>query len=165
MPLQTYIPSPPLCEFINMFWAWDDYAPPHTKERILPFGMMELTINLADTPMCIMYPHDNFRPHLFHTPFVGGARSEFFVVDTSCPANLLSVWFRAGGALAFLAHRHQSCKIYICPSTPFGEILPMTSITNCAKQKPHKPAFRFSKKDCYIGFILPNRAIVQLILP
>jgi AraC-like DNA-binding protein len=101
MPLQTYIPSPPLCEFINMFWAWDDYAPPHQKERILPFGMMELTINLADTPMCMMYPHDNFRPHLFHTPFVGGARSEFFVVDTSCPANLLSVWFRAGGALAF----------------------------------------------------------------
>lgn len=101
MPLQIHHPSSPLCHYANLFWAWDDYAPPHPKERILPFGMMELNINLSDDPYVMMYPHDQFHPHRIHQAIVNGARSEFFVVDTSRPASLLSVWFKAGGARAF----------------------------------------------------------------
>jgi AraC-like DNA-binding protein len=101
MPLQLYYPTHPLCHYVNLFWAWDDYAPPHPKERILPFGTMELNINLSDAPYVMTYPHDLLRSHVIHQAIVSGARSEFFVVDTSRPASLLSVWFKAGGALAF----------------------------------------------------------------
>jgi len=100
-PLQTHIPSAPLSDYIKLFWAWDNYLLPHPQERILPFGMMELTINLADTPFCITYPQADNILHRFSSAIVTGARSEFFVIDTSRTASLLSVFFKAGGALTF----------------------------------------------------------------
>lgn len=101
MSLQIHHLTHPLCQFIHFFWAWDNYAPLHPRERILPFGMMELNITLSHHPYVMMYPHDKFCPHPIHHAIVSGARSEFFVVDTSHPASLLSVWFKAGGALTF----------------------------------------------------------------
>lgn len=101
MSLRIYIPQPPLSQFVHMLWFWEGYHPPHTKERILPSGMMELVINLADEPLWFYYPEDNFQPHSFYGPVVAGARTKFFMVDTSRPASILSVLFKPGAALPF----------------------------------------------------------------
>ena len=100
-PLQIYHPGCPLSHHVNYFWAWDAYAPPHPKERILPLGLMELNINLSDSPYIMTYPHGKSEPHRIGSIIVSGARSEHFVVDTSRPASLLSVLFKPGGTLRF----------------------------------------------------------------
>lgn len=82
-------------------WYWEGYAPPHAKERILPFGMMELNINLTTTPLTVYYPEQPALPYTANWAMVCGPRSNFFYVDTSCPASILSVWFKSGGAHAF----------------------------------------------------------------
>ncbi len=85
-----------------MFWYWEDYHPPHPKERILPVGMMDLTINLADEAFQIETTQQDVRlQQRIYGPMVAGARSEYFVIDTTRPASLLSVWFKPGGALPF----------------------------------------------------------------
>lgn len=97
MALQTYTPPPPLADYVQMLWAWDNYTPPHPRERILPAGMMEITLNLSDVPFQI----DDGQKHTLKGPMAAGARSTPFIVDTSQPMSLLSVWFKPGGALPF----------------------------------------------------------------
>ncbi|MBC8098065.1 MAG: AraC family transcriptional regulator [Armatimonadetes bacterium] len=102
MTLQTYIPPAPLSSYIQMLWYWAGYHPPHPKERILPNGMMEITVNLADEPFLIYDPQHAFQPQSIYGMMAGGARSDYFVVDTMRPASVLAVWFKPGGALPFL---------------------------------------------------------------
>jgi len=97
MPLETYAPSQPLAEYIEMFWYWEDYHPTHPRERILPGGMMEITISLSDVPFQI----DDGASHSIRGPMAAGARSTPFIIDTSQPMSILSVWFKPGGALPF----------------------------------------------------------------
>ncbi len=84
-----------------MFWYWEGYHPPHNKERILPGGMMEITINMTNTPFCI-YDHESGDAScVVYGPMLAGARTEPFVIDTAEPMNLLSVLFKPGGAPPF----------------------------------------------------------------
>lgn len=101
MTLQTYIPSAPLDDYVQMLWYWEGYHPPHPRERILPGGMMELTINLTDEPFLLYKTRHDQRPQSIYGPMATGARSRYFVIDTTRPASILAVWFRPGGALAF----------------------------------------------------------------
>jgi AraC-like DNA-binding protein len=43
----TYIPEPPLSEFVEMFWYFEDCATAHPRERLMPTGTTELVINLG----------------------------------------------------------------------------------------------------------------------
>lgn len=97
MSLETYTPVRPLSDYVEMFWYWQDYHPPHPRERILPGGMMEITINLSDVPFQI----DDGHRHAIRGPMVAGARSTPFLIDTAQPMSILSVWFKPGGALPF----------------------------------------------------------------
>ena len=98
MALETYIPQRPLSDFVQMLWYWEGYHPPHPKERILPGGMMEITINLSPAPFRICDARGKYD---IGGPLVAGARSTFFVVETVQPMSILSVWFKPGGALPF----------------------------------------------------------------
>lgn len=93
-PLQIHTPDPPLSGFIEMMWHWDGYHPPHPRERILPTGLMELTVNLCDEPLTIYHADNPTQPQHLHGLFVVGAHSEHFIVDTDRPASLLSAWFK-----------------------------------------------------------------------
>lgn len=83
-----------------MLWYWEGYDPPHSHERILPGGMMEITINLTEAPFRIHTTPGDV-PQVINGPMVAGARSAFFVIDTAKPMSILSVWFKPGGALLF----------------------------------------------------------------
>jgi AraC-like DNA-binding protein len=84
-----------------MLWAWDDYHPPHPKERILPGGMIEITVSLSDVPFKIQYESGDNTPFVINGPMAAGARSKPFIIDTSQPTSLLSMWFKPGGTLPF----------------------------------------------------------------
>jgi len=138
MSLITYQPPTPLYDYIHLFWSCHNYAPPHPKERILPFGMMELTINF-EHPFVMMYPHDQFHPHCIGNMIVGGARSDYFVVDTSRPASLLSVWFKAGGALAFFgASASELHNVHIPLSDLWGRKADELYMRLCEASTPHE---------------------------
>jgi AraC-like DNA-binding protein len=81
-------------------WCWEGYAPPHRRERILPFGMMELNIDLSGAPMVIT-DAEGGQPQSLAGAFVAGARSRHFWVDTAHTTSPMSVWFKPGGARAF----------------------------------------------------------------
>ncbi len=47
MQFFTHTPKPPLGNFVELFWFYDGYSPgPHSKERLMPDGSIELVINL-----------------------------------------------------------------------------------------------------------------------
>jgi len=84
-----------------MFWHWEDYMPSHARERILPTGLMELTINLSERSFNIYSPHTKSSREVDHS-IVVGIQSEYFVIDTSQPTTILSVLFKSGGLSGLL---------------------------------------------------------------
>ncbi|MGH8488975.1 MAG: DUF6597 domain-containing transcriptional factor, partial [Gammaproteobacteria bacterium] len=50
MHYRTYVPQPPLSDFVALLWLYEGDDLPHPKERLLPTGTVELVINLrSDT--------------------------------------------------------------------------------------------------------------------
>lgn len=82
-------PPPPLSHFVELLWLYEDFAPPHARERLLPMGTVELVVNLRED-----------QPH-FRMPVVAGPRSEPAVLDTAQAASVVGVHFKPGGAFPF----------------------------------------------------------------
>lgn len=85
-----HIPRPPLCEFIELLWLFENVAP-HPSERVLPTGSAEVVINLRD------------EADRRFDGVIAGPHSRFFVLDTSRPVSVIGVHFKPGGAFPFLA--------------------------------------------------------------
>jgi AraC-like DNA-binding protein len=100
MLFRSYIPAPPLRDFITDFWLYDDYTPRHSSERILPSGTLELVINLREDELRIYHPE---RPcQRLSGALVSGAYNGFFGSDTAEEASIMGVHFKPGGAFPFL---------------------------------------------------------------
>ena len=98
-----YIPRPPLSAFVEFFWLYEGDIPLHKKERRLPDGSASLIINLRDNPIRIYDQYDPSRVQSCGGIVIGGARSEFALLDTACQEEILGVQFRPGGVFPFLA--------------------------------------------------------------
>src|SRR5690349_6375536 len=86
-PFHVCKPSPPLSEFVDFFWIYEAYAPPHRGERLLPTGTSELVFSLDANGRA--------------ASGVSGARSEALTLDTSTPFSVIAVHFRPGGSFPF----------------------------------------------------------------
>jgi AraC-like DNA-binding protein len=85
MPI--YRPPPPLASLVDFLWESRSYVQPHRAERVLPTGAMDLVIDLtADGGQC---------------GTLSGARSAFFLLDTSRPREFIGARFTIGGGFAF----------------------------------------------------------------
>jgi AraC-like DNA-binding protein len=102
MILRTYIPRPPLSEFVDLFWHCEGTPPAHAQERLLPDGSMELVFNLRDDLLRVYEPQKTKSFRSFRGAVVCGPRSEFFVIDTAQQRSLVGVHFKPGGAFPFL---------------------------------------------------------------
>lgn len=94
-----HFPGPPVDEFVEYLWLVSD-APPHSKERILPAGTLELVINLHEDQIRI-YDGAGLCRRLSGT-VISGAYSHPFVIDTAEHALTMGVHFRPGGAFPFV---------------------------------------------------------------
>lgn len=65
MVYRAHIPQPPLSDFVALFWLYDGYDQPHSKERCLPTGTVELVINLLDETLRVYDRQDHARFHSF----------------------------------------------------------------------------------------------------
>ena len=101
MLYSSYVPRPPLSDFVDLLWHYDGYQQPHDKERLLPDGSMELVINLREDKVR-MYDRRNIgQCQSFPGSILIGAQSEFFVIDTAEQAGVIGVHFKPGGAFPF----------------------------------------------------------------
>lgn len=82
---RSYVPRPPLSEFVDLFWFEVGYDAPHPKERLLPTGTVTIVFDLG----------------AYKTVFCG-THSEFFVIETPRRSPLFGIHFKPGGAFPFL---------------------------------------------------------------
>jgi AraC-like DNA-binding protein len=98
----TYVPRPPLSQFVHLLWLYDGYTQPHVKERVLPTGEMQIVINLLEDKSSIYDRVDTDRCQTLNGSLFSGAHSEYVVISTAAQASLMGVSFKAGGAYPFL---------------------------------------------------------------
>ncbi len=98
----TYVPRPPLSEFMHFLWLYEGYTQPHAKERALPTGQMQIVINLLEDRSCIYDRDDPDRCQTFSGSLLAGAHSEYIVIGTAMQAFIMGVAFKPGGAFPFL---------------------------------------------------------------
>ncbi|MEW6734367.1 MAG: helix-turn-helix domain-containing protein [Acidobacteriota bacterium] len=102
MLYHTYIPKPPLSDFVELFWLYEGYQPSHKLERILPTGTMELVINLREDQLKIYDQEDHHQFQSLRSSLISGVHSEFFVIDTASQASVIGIHFKPGGSFPFL---------------------------------------------------------------
>lgn len=102
MTHRTYVPRPPLSNFVDFFWLYEGYDPPHAKERVVPTGTMDLIVSLRDDKLTVYDRQDHHRFRSFGGCLISGAHSEFVVIDTASQASTMGVHFKPGGASPFL---------------------------------------------------------------
>lgn len=101
MGYSTYIPQPPLSEFVAVLWLSEGDAPAHARERLLPTGTVEVVINLGDDEMRVYDWQDQTRFQSFQGTLLCGPHSECFVIDTAQQGAIIGVAFKPGGAHPF----------------------------------------------------------------
>ena len=114
---RTYIPRPPLSDFVADIWLYEGYSSPHFRERILPSGTIELVINLQEDELRIYDARKEECCKRLSGALVSGAYSGFFVTDTTEEKSIMGVHFKPAGAFPFLgvspeelANRHVNLK-------------------------------------------------------
>src|SRR3954466_12149287 len=100
MIFHRHTPAPPLNAFVEFLWFYDDFAPAHRKEKLLPDGSMELIIDLRDHPKHKYDRHDLSRSTAYRKSWLSGMQNEFIVIEASA-GSMMGVHFRPGGAWPF----------------------------------------------------------------
>jgi len=101
MIFRTFIPRPPVSHYVVFIWYYEGKEMPHTKERILPDGRMELLINLHEDRLQV---YDGEHPDRFESlpgALLSGVHTQSFIIDTTCQEQIMGVNFKPGGAFPF----------------------------------------------------------------
>lgn len=94
------IPQPPLSDFVDLIWYHEGQPLPHTKERLLPTGTIELVVNLAEEQTLVY--DKNLRCQKHEGVVFCGVHTEYFVIDAESQEKVMGVHFKPGGAWPFL---------------------------------------------------------------
>jgi AraC-like DNA-binding protein len=106
--LLRHVPRPPLSRYVDCLWYSARYTAPHSFEKLLPTGSVDLVIRLDDAPIRIFDDQVRRQFECNHA-VVHGAHSGPCVIATQQQSSVLGVHFRPGGAAAFFRQ-------------PFGEL-------------------------------------------
>jgi AraC-like DNA-binding protein len=98
MDYRTFVPGPPLADFVDWFWHYEGFCPDHGKERVLPHGAMELVIDLQEGPKRLFEREDHDRFREYRRGWISGAHSEYIVIQATRNSSMMGVRFRPGGA-------------------------------------------------------------------
>ena len=102
MLLKLHFPSLPLSEFVELFTFYEDYAPSHLVERVLPEGVVEIIVDLTEEPKWI---HDNAtlkHSQSYRRAWVSGMRSKFISIGVAGRSAMFIIRFKPGKAYPFL---------------------------------------------------------------
>jgi AraC-like DNA-binding protein len=105
MLFRSHTPRAPLCDVIEDFRMYENYAGRHRRERILPSGTFELVFNLRDDELRI-YSDSSGSPRekcrRYSGALISGPYAGSFMTDTEEEASILGIHMRPGGAFALL---------------------------------------------------------------
>ncbi len=102
MLFRSYKPGAPLCEFVEDFWLYQDYAGEHARERILPSGTVEMVFNLNEDELRIYGPHQHDECQRYSGAVISGPYAGSFTSDSTEETSIMGVHFRPGGAAPVL---------------------------------------------------------------
>lgn len=102
MTYREYIPDSPLSGLVELFWLYDGYAPPHSMERVLPTGTVEIVVNLRGEALRVYDAGAGGRFESHRGPLVCGAFSAPFAIDTAQQASIMGIHFKPGGLFPIL---------------------------------------------------------------
>ncbi len=97
----THIPLPPLSHFVEWFFFYEGFAPPHTKEKRLPDGAVELLINLREEPKLLFDNHDQGKATEFKRSWISGQQEGYIVIDVAGESSMMGIRFKPGGGWPF----------------------------------------------------------------
>lgn len=103
MLARYYHPGPPLADFVESLWLYDDFRPAHTVERHLPSGTVQVIFNLRDDTLRVFEPHGTTGITTVRGPLIAGPRDAYTIMETAQQHSLLGIQLKPGGALPFLA--------------------------------------------------------------
>jgi len=87
VPFSHYVPRSPLSDYVDVLWTYEGYSVPHSQERLMPTGTMELVIGLDE---------DNRTGS-----GLWGVQSSSTVLNTSRPFSVIAAHFKPGGSFPF----------------------------------------------------------------
>jgi AraC-like DNA-binding protein len=99
---QSYIPQPPLANFVEMLWYFQGYEGASSRERVLPTGDAQLVISLDDAPLRAYEGDDGQQLQSYRGPLLCGPRSKCSIIDTAPLGSSMGVQFKPGGVFPFL---------------------------------------------------------------
>src|SRR6201986_467946 len=97
-----YKPPAPLDRFVEVICVMEAPASPHSKERLLPDGSVELVFDLGSGRFPIFTNEALTHREFFRGSVVCGPHSQPFGIDTSTGTCVAGVHFKGGGAHPFL---------------------------------------------------------------
>jgi AraC-like DNA-binding protein len=98
----SYIPRPPLANFVELFWYFEGYGQANSRERVLPSGDAQLVISLDDAPLRNYEGDDGEQLQSYRGPLLCGPRSKCSIIDTAPLGSSMGVQFKPGGVFPFL---------------------------------------------------------------
>lgn len=103
MILQFHIPSPPLTHYVELITYYKGYNPPHTIERLLPDGGIDLIIDLTSVPKYIYDNESLTEIQSCKRAWISGMRTEYISIQArAAESEMLVIRFRPGMAWSFL---------------------------------------------------------------
>lgn len=102
MIYRTHRPGPPLSEYVDWFWFYDDLQVAHRMERVLPDGTFEWIIDLRDVPRKLFSSEAAAKFVEYRRSWISGTRDRYITIDVLNDASMIGVHFKPGGAAAFL---------------------------------------------------------------
>ena len=95
-------PCAPLASHVDMLWFVSRESLPHSRERGLPSGRVDIVIPLLQDSVLRFDSVDSLAPRHLHGAAVSGPHDRFVVRGMGGASSVMGVHFRPGGATAFL---------------------------------------------------------------
>lgn len=102
MIFRIHTPNDPLRQFVESMIYYEGYAPGHSIERLLPEGVIELIIDLTETPKHIYDNEQLTAKQSCRRAWISGMRREFISIEVNRAAKFFVIRFRRGCAYPFL---------------------------------------------------------------
>lgn len=103
MTLELYTPRSPLSDYVELFTFYEGYSPHHIIERLLPEGVIEIIIDLTETPKYIFDNEQLTEIQSCKTAWVSGMRTGFLSISSGGEnSSMFVIRFKRGMAYPFL---------------------------------------------------------------
>jgi AraC-like DNA-binding protein len=102
MLYRNYQPGPPLAAFVSSLWFSEGFEGSHTLERLLPNGESGIVFDLREGAAPRGGGEMSGEEATDADSVFCGARSDYFLLDTSRQQRVAGIQFRPGGAYPFM---------------------------------------------------------------